>query len=232
MEARPATQPRSRALPTPALPASTLRPPRWGAQLPLPTMGGCETEAVLLVAECRAGTAGCKNARLPMQSRSRALHHGPADEVRRFVSRDRNVANAIARRAPPGSRKQSPGPRSHTLQITRIHKPTRTRSPVCGRQRIAWRASARRVKPSQRWCLLRRLTVASAGGAGRSRNRRKSGLGRPSLATLRGAQTRAAISELTETCSQSKPGAPRTPQTAGTWSSEPALLSGSTAVPL
>ncbi len=55
-----------------------------------------------VLAECRAGTAGCKNARLPMQSRSRALHHGPADEVRRFVSRDRNVAKAMV--GPTGRR--------------------------------------------------------------------------------------------------------------------------------
>jgi len=129
-------------------------------------------------------------------TRARGRKRSPAAAQVGSDRDDRSVANAIARRAPPGLRKQSPGPRSHTLQITRIHKPTRTRSTVCGRQRIAWRASARRVKPSQRWCLLRSLTVASAGGAGRSRNRRKSGLGRPSLATLRGAQTRAATSRM------------------------------------
>jgi hypothetical protein len=39
-------------------PSSTVRRPLWGAHLPLPTMGGCETEAVLLVAGCRASATG------------------------------------------------------------------------------------------------------------------------------------------------------------------------------
>ena len=61
-----------------------------GAGLPAPR------NACTPVAESRAGIAPCMNARLPMHSRFGPLpHQGRAGQARRFIARDRNVAEAL-----------------------------------------------------------------------------------------------------------------------------------------
>ena len=104
-----------------------------------------------LVAECRAGTAECENAQLPMQCRSRALHRGPADEVRTFVSRDRNVAKGLVRRDTAREGKQLWEQRSADCRDRAIAAAAIPRGCSCRRWRTClgrgWASASSRALP-------------------------------------------------------------------------------------